>query len=160
MQNDILHHPITLINGQTLDPAMLNGKVLLLVNTASQCGFTPQFAALEALHQRYQSQGLVVIGFPCNQFGRQDPGSNQQIGAFCQKNYGVSFPMSERIEVNGSQTHPLWRELKRQRSGLLGLGRIHWNFTKFLLDRQGRVVARYAPFTKPESLAPAIEALL
>lgn len=136
------------------------GKVVLVVNTASQCGFTGQFAGLEALYRRYKEQGLVVIGFPCNQFGRQDPGSASEIGAFCQRHYGVSFPMAAKVEVNGPDTAPLWRYLKQQRPGCLWLGRIHWNFTKFLIDRQGRVVSRHAPFIKPEQLTARIEALL
>lgn len=156
----LYRHPFSAIDGRTIDLASLQGKVVLMVNTASQCGFTPQFAALEQLHQRYQTQGLVVIGFPCNQFGAQDSGSNAQIGAFCQKNYGVSFLMSERIEVNGPSANPLWQELKRSRRGLLWLGRIHWNFTKFLINRQGQVVARFAPFTRPQALQRQIEALL
>ncbi|WP_215780621.1 glutathione peroxidase [Paludibacterium sp. B53371] len=160
MTSNLLRHPIVGLDGQRIDPASLQGKVLLLVNTASQCGFTPQFAALQALHERFAARGLVVVGFPCNQFGKQDPGSNQQIGAFCQKNFGVSFPMATRIEVNGPQAHPLWRELKQARRGVLGLGRIHWNFTKFLVNRQGQVVGRFAPFTRPEKLAARIEALL
>ncbi|BEV72331.1 glutathione peroxidase [Paludibacterium sp. THUN1379] len=160
MTSNLLRHPIVGLDGQRIDPASLQGKVLLLVNTASQCGFTPQFAALQALHERFAARGLVVVGFPCNQFGKQDPGSNQQIGAFCQKNFGVSFPMAARIEVNGPQAHPLWRELKQARRGVLGLGRIHWNFTKFLVNRQGQVVGRFAPFTRPEKLAARIEALL
>ena len=135
------------------------GKVMLLVNTASQCGFTPQYAGLEQLHQRFADQGLVVIGFPCNQFGRQEPGDAAQIGVFCQKNYGVDFTMADKVEVNGGGAHPLWAYLKQQKRGLLGRP-VRWNFSKFLVDRQGRVVARYAPFTRPDKLAASIEALL
>jgi glutathione peroxidase len=136
------------------------GKVLLIVNTASKCGFTPQYAGLEALYRKYQDRGLVVLGFPCNQFGAQEPGSAAEIGSFCQKNYGVSFPMFEKIDVNGAATHPLYGWLKRTARGLLGTQRIKWNFTKFLLDREGKVVERYAPLTKPQALKRDIEALL
>ncbi|MCD4503223.1 glutathione peroxidase [Chromobacterium piscinae] len=135
------------------------GRVLLLVNTASRCGFTPQYAGLETLHRRFGEQGLTVIGFPCNQFGEQEPGAADEIGAFCQKNYGVDFAMADKIEVNGARAHPLWQYLKRQKRGLLGQP-VRWNFSKFLVDRQGRVVARFAPFTRPEKLAARIEALL
>ena len=139
------------------------GSVLLIVNTASQCGFTPQYAGLEKLYRSYKDRGLVVLGFPCNQFGAQEPGSAASIGAFCEKNYGVTFPLFAKIDVNGPNTHPLYCYLKKEKKGLLGPlggGAIKWNFTKFLVDRTGRVVARYAPSTKPESLAPAIEKLL
>ncbi|MCD4485656.1 glutathione peroxidase [Chromobacterium vaccinii] len=135
------------------------GRVLLLVNTASRCGFTPQYAGLETLHRRFGEQGLTVIGFPCNQFGEQEPGAASEIGAFCQKNYGVDFEMADKIDVNGARAHPLWQYLKQQRRGLLGRP-VRWNFSKFLVDRQGRVVARFAPFTRPEKLAARIEALL
>jgi glutathione peroxidase len=140
--------------------ADLQGQVVLIVNTASECGFTPQFAGLEALWQRYKDQGLAVVGFPTNQFGQQDPGSNTEIADFCQRNYGVSFPMMEKIEVNGTGAHPLWRWLKAQAPGLLGSEGIKWNFTKFLVGRDGRVIKRYAPTDKPESLAPDIEKAL
>jgi glutathione peroxidase len=138
-------------------------KVLLVVNTASQCGFTPQYAGLEKLYETYKDRGLVILGFPCNQFGAQEPGSAAEIGAFCQKNYSVSFPMFAKIEVNGASTHPLYRYLKKEKPGFfgpLGGGGIKWNFTKFLVNRQGQVVARYAPSTKPQSLAGDIEKLL
>jgi glutathione peroxidase len=154
------HAPLTLLDGQALPLSELQGKVLLLVNTASQCGFTPQYEGLEALYRRYRERGFAIVGFPCNQFGKQEPGDAGQIGMFCQKNYGVTFPISEKIEVNGANTHPLWRELKTAKPGFLGLGRIKWNFTKFLLDRDGRVVKRYAPYTKPEQIAADIERLL
>lgn len=160
MSTDLFRHPLTALDGSPIDPATLRGQVVLIVNTASRCGFTPQLAGLEALWQRYRDRGLVVLGFPCNQFAGQEPGSAAEIGAFCRKHYGVGFPLSQRIEVNGAGAHPLWRELKRARPGLLGLGRIHWNFTKFLVDRNGRVVARFAPFIRPERLAAPIEALL
>jgi glutathione peroxidase len=136
------------------------GKVLLVVNTASKCGFTPQYEGLEALHREYGERGLVVLGFPCNQFGAQEPGTAEQIGEFCRKNYGVSFPMFEKIEVNGAGAHPLYRWLKSNAKGVLGSEAIKWNFTKVLIDRDGRVVERFAPTTKPEDLKPHIEALL
>lgn len=134
-------------------------KVLLIVNTASKCGFTPQFEGLEELYQQYKEQGLVVIGFPCNQFGSQDPGTNDEIGAFCQKNYGVSFPMMAKVDVNGADAHPIFTWLKDQKGGLLTDG-IKWNFTKFLIDSSGQVIDRYAPTTKPEAIKADIEQAL
>ncbi|MBK5914758.1 glutathione peroxidase [Rhodocyclus purpureus] len=148
------------LDGSTQSLADYAGKVLLIVNTASRCGFTPQYAGLEALYRRYRERGLVVLGFPCNQFGAQEPGSEVEIGAFCEKNYGVSFPMFAKIEVNGENTHPLFRLLKQEAPGLLGSQSIKWNFTKFLVDRQGRVVSRAAPATSPDALAAEIEQLL
>jgi glutathione peroxidase len=148
------------LDGTPKNLAEFRGKVLLIVNTASQCGFTPQYAGLEKLYEGYKDRGLVVLGFPCNQFGAQEPGSAAEIGVFCQKNYGVSFPMFGKIDVNGRDTHPLYRYLKKEKPGLLGPiggGAIKWNFTKFLVDREGHVVARYASTTKPESLAGDIE---
>ena len=136
------------------------GKVLLVVNTASKCGFTPQYEGLEALYEQYRDRGLAVLGFPCNQFGAQEPGTAEEIGAFCQKNYGVSFPMFEKIDVNGATAHPLYQWLKSNARGLLGSEAIKWNFTKFLVDRDGKVVERFAPTTKPEDLKASIEALL
>ena len=136
------------------------GKVLLVVNTASQCGFTPQFAGLEALYARYKERGFEVLGFPCNQFGAQEPGTADEIGSFCQKNYGVTFPMFAKVEVNGDDAHPLFQHLKKEARGLLGSEGIKWNFTKFLVDRDGSVVKRFAPAATPESLAAEIEALL
>ena len=150
----------TRIDGATLPFADLQGRVLLIVNTASACGFTPQFAGLEKLHQQYAAQGLEVIGFPCNQFGSQDPGSNSEIGAFCQKNYGVSFTMMEKINVNGSNAHPVYQWLKSQAPGLLGTEGIKWNFTKFLVGKDGRVLKRYAPQDAPAKIAADIEAAL
>jgi len=147
------------IDGQPAPLADYRGKVLLIVNTASACGFTPQFAGLEALYKRYADQGLAVLGFPSNQFGGQDPGSNEEIGAFCTRNYGVSFPMMEKIEVKGSGAAPLYQWLVDQKPGLLGKA-IKWNFTKFLVGRDGQVIKRYAPIDKPESLARDIEAAL
>ncbi|HEY7774728.1 MAG TPA: glutathione peroxidase [Marinagarivorans sp.] len=151
---------ITLINGQPLRLADYQGKVLLLVNTASKCGFTPQYEALEALHKRYAAQGLVIIGFPCNQFGHQEPGSTDEITEFCSVNYGVTFPISEKIEVNGANTSPLFEHLKNEQPGLLGSKAIKWNFTKFLVARDGAVRARYASATKPEAIVDDIEKAL
>ncbi|MFD0669416.1 glutathione peroxidase [Ramlibacter sp. MAHUQ-53] len=148
------------IDGTPWPLSQHRGQVLLVVNTASACGFTPQFAGLEALHRQYGPRGLAVLGFPCNQFGAQDPGSNAEIGAFCQANYGVSFPMMERVEVKGPGAHPLYRWLTAQAPGLLGTRAIKWNFTKFLVGRDGRVIRRYAPLAKPGSLARDIEAAL
>ena len=133
------------------------GKPVLIVNTASACGFTPQFEGLEALHKTYGTRGLTVIGFPCNQFGAQDPGSNQEIGAFCQKNYGVDFPMMQKVDVNGGSAHPLFDWLKQQAPGVLGTQAIKWNFTKFLIARNGQVIKRYASLDKPEALRADIE---
>ena len=135
------------------------GKVLLIVNTASACGFTPQYKGLEALQQKYGVRGFSVLGFPCNQFGRQEPGSAAEIGQFCASNYAVSFPMFDKIDVNGGNAHPLYQYLRHEKSGLLGSS-IKWNFTKFLIDRSGKVVARHAPTTTPESLIRDIEVLL
>lgn len=136
------------------------GKVLLIVNTASECGFTPQYAGLEKLWRDYRDRGLVVIGFPCNQFGAQEPGSATEIAQFCEKNFGVTFPMADKVEVNGAGAHPLWKYLTREAPGLLGSQAIKWNFTKFLVDREGRVVERFAPATKPDDLRKKIESLL
>ena len=149
-----------LLDGSTLSLADLRGRVLLIVNTASKCGFTPQFAGLEALYQSFRDRGLAILAFPCNQFGQQEPGSGGEIGAFCQKNYGVSFPVFSKIDVNGPHAHPIFRFLTAAQPGILGTRRIKWNFTKFLVDRQGRVVRRYAPATSPANIAPAIEQLL
>ena len=148
------------LNGEQQSLAEYAGKVLLIVNTASKCGFTPQYKGLEALYQQFKAQGLVILGFPCNQFGAQEPGSADEIGDFCQINYGVSFPMFARIDVNGENTHPLYQHLKKEARGLLGSEGIKWNFTKFLVDRDGEVVKRFASATAPESLADDIEALL
>ncbi|WP_322043345.1 glutathione peroxidase [Paraburkholderia sp. J67] len=136
------------------------GKVLLIVNTASECGFTPQYAGLQKLHEQFAARGLAVLGFPCNQFGKQEPGDATQIGAFCEKNFGVTFPMFEKIDVNGANAHPLYNWLTGEAPGLLGLERIKWNFTKFLVDRSGNVVKRYAPLTKPDAIAADIAKLL
>ena len=148
------------IDGQPVSIEQFRGQAMLIVNTASACGFTPQFAGLEKLHQTYGGKGLAVLGFPCNQFGSQDPGSNEEIGAFCQRNYGVSFPMMSKIEVNGADAHPLYRWLTAEAPGLLGSKAIKWNFTKFLVGKDGRVIKRYAPQDAPEKLAKDIEAAL
>jgi glutathione peroxidase len=148
------------ITGEEQPLSLFQDKVLLIVNTASQCGFTPQFQGLEALYKQYQAQGFEVLGFPCNQFGSQDPGSNEDIQNFCQTNYGVSFPMFAKIEVNGPNTHPLYLYLKSQAPGLMGSEAIKWNFTKFLVDQSGHVQDRFAPTTKPEDIGPAIQTLL
>ena len=148
------------ISGQTVSLADHRGRVLLIVNTASQCGFTPQFTGLQALWERYGDQGLTVLGFPSNEFGGQDPGSNEQIASFCQLNYGVSFPMMAKVKVNGSEAHPLWQWLKNQAPGVLGTEGIKWNFTKFLVGRDGRVLKRYAPNDAPEKLRTDIEKAL
>ena len=148
------------INGQSVPLSQYRGKVLLIVNTASACGFTPQFGGLEELHKEYAGQGLVVLGFPCNQFGAQDPGSNDEIASFCQLNYGVSFPMMEKVDVNGAQAHPLYQWLTAEAPGLLGSKAIKWNFTKFLVGKDGRVIRRYAPQDAPKKLAGDIEAAL
>ncbi len=148
------------IDGKDVPLKKFKGKAILIVNTASACGFTPQFAGLELLHERFSKQGLVVLGFPCNQFGAQDAGSNGDIAAFCQLNFGVTFPMMAKIEVNGEQAHPLYRWLSAQAPGLLGSKSIKWNFTKFLVAKDGRVIKRYAPTDTPESLVKDIEAAL
>jgi glutathione peroxidase len=135
------------------------GKVLLIVNTASACGFTPQYKGLETLQQKFAARGFAVLGFPCNQFGRQEPGSAAEIGQFCETNYAVTFPMFDKIDVNGDNAHPLYQYLRSEKTGLLGSA-IKWNFTKFLIDRSGKVVGRYAPTTTPEQLTKDIEALL
>ena len=156
----IYDYDAKLLDGTPAQLADYAGKVLLVVNTASECGFTPQYTGLEELYEKYKDRGLVVLGFPCNQFGGQEPGNADQIGAFCQKNYGVTFPLFEKIDVNGDAAHPLYQWLKQSARGVLGSERIKWNFTKFLIDRNGQVKGRYAPLTNPEQLAGDIEALL
>nr|WP_315244043.1 glutathione peroxidase [uncultured Albidiferax sp.] len=148
------------IHGQPVALSQFKGQALLIVNTASACGFTPQFAGLEALHKSYGAKGLVVLGFPCNQFGAQDKGSNDEIASFCQLNYGVSFPMMAKIEVNGACADPLYQWLCAEAPGLLGTKAIKWNFTKFLVGKDGQVRKRYAPTDTPQSLAKDIEAAL
>lgn len=148
------------INGQNIPLSEFCGKVMLIVNTASQCGFTPQFGGLEELHETYAGKGLAVLGFPCNQFGSQDPGSDGEIAEFCQVNYGVSFPMMSKIDVNGPAAHPLYKWLAAEAPGLLGSKSIKWNFTKFLVGKNGQVIKRYAPTDKPADLVKDIEAAL
>jgi glutathione peroxidase len=148
------------MGGKSVKLSKFKGQAMLIVNTASACGFTPQFGGLEALHKQYGGKGLVVLGFPCNQFGAQDSGSNAEIAEFCQLNYGVSFPMMQKIEVNGSGAHPLFKFLTEEAPGLLGSKAIKWNFTKFLIGKDGTVLKRYAPTDTPESLAKDIEAAL
>lgn len=151
---------LTALDGQPLPLAAFAGKVLLVVNTASRCGFTPQYQGLERLWRELGPHGLVVLGCPCDQFGHQEPDDEAGIGAFCELNYGVSFPMSSKVEVNGPGAHPLWQWLKRQKRGALGIAAIKWNFSKFLVGRDGRVLARYAPATMPEKLEADIRAAL
>lgn len=149
-----------LLDGRTVQLAEFTGRALLIVNTASKCGFTPQYEGLEQLYRRLKDRGLVVLGFPCNQFGAQEPGTSEEIESFCRRNYDVTFPMFARICVNGVDAHPLFQFLKEQKPGFLGIRRISWNFTKFLVDRDGRVAGRFAPRIKPSALAPQIDRLL
>ena len=148
------------LDGQPASLADWRGQALLIVNTASKCGFTPQYAGLEQLYRSYRDRGFAVIGFPCNQFGAQEPGDAAEIANFCSLTYDVSFPMMAKVDVNGPSAHPLWRYLKKARKGVLGSEGITWNFTKFLIDRQGEPVRRFAPTDKPEALTSAIEAVL
>jgi len=151
---------VNLLNGDPLKLSEYRGKTLLIVNTASQCGFTPQYRGLEKLYEKFKARGLEVLGFPCNQFGKQEPGSSEEIAEFCSVNYGVTFPMFEKIDVNGKDTHPLYRYLKREARGVLGSEPIKWNFTKFLVNREGEVTERYGSTTKPEQIEAEIEAAL
>ncbi len=148
------------ISGAPVDLAQYKGKVLLIVNTASECGFTPQYKGLEAVYEQFKDKGAVVLGFPCNQFGGQEPGSDADVGAFCEKNFGVTFPLFSKVEVNGDGTHPLFAHLKKEAPGLLGTQAIKWNFTKFLVKKDGKVYKRYAPTTTPAELVGDIEKLL
>lgn len=148
------------IAGKDVDLSQYQGKVLLIVNTASKCGFTPQYKGLQALFEKYRERGLEVLGFPCNQFGHQEPGDEAAISEFCELNFGVDFPLFGKIDVNGDKAHPLYQHLKEEAPGLLGSKAVKWNFTKFLVNRDGQVVKRYAPTDKPESLAKDIEKLL
>ncbi|PHV08150.1 glutathione peroxidase [Janthinobacterium sp. BJB412] len=156
----IYEHAAATLAGAPADLGQYKGRVLLIVNTASQCGFTPQYKGLEAVYQQFKEKGAVVLGFPCNQFGGQEPGGAEQIGAFCEKNFGVSFPLFAKVDVNGEQAHPLFKQLKKDAPGLLGTEAIKWNFTKFLVRKDGTVYKRYAPATKPEELVGDIEKLL
>lgn len=148
------------IKGEDISLKAFEGKTLLIVNTASKCGFTPQYEGLEALYKEYQKKGVEILGFPCNQFGKQEPGNDEEISSFCELNYGVSFPMFSKIDVNGQDTHPLYEYLKKQAPGLLGSEAIKWNFTKFLVDKDGKVVKRYAPQDTPEKITKEIQKLL
>ena len=150
----------TSLVGKTVDLTQFRGQVLVIVNTASKCGFTPQYKGLEELYQAFKERGVVVLGFPCNQFGKQEPGGNDEIGEFCEINYGVSFPMFEKIDVNGDDAAPLYNYLKDSAPGILGSKKIKWNFTKFLVGKDGKVVRRYAPTVKPADLYADIEELL
>jgi len=157
---DVFDFSATSLAGQPVEMEQYRGNVLLIVNTASACGYTPQYAGLEELQRHYGERGLMVLGFPCNQFGHQESGTEAEIGAFCEKNYGVTFPMFAKIAVNGDDAHPLFRFLKSEAPGVLGTESIKWNFTKFLVNRDGAVFKRYAPQTKPDELEEDIEVLL
>lgn len=152
--------PLTAIDGTQRSLAEYRGRVLLVVNVASRCGFTGQYAGLESLYRAYRDRGLVVLGFPCNQFLGQEPGGEQDIAQFCTRDFGVTFPMFAKVEVNGPNAHPLYRHLKAAKAGLLGSRGVKWNFTKFLIDRNGAVVGRFGPMTSPKALAARIESLL
>lgn len=156
----VYDHKAVFRTSEEISMSAFAGKVLLIVNTASKCGFTPQFKGLEWLNRRYRDEGLCVVGFPCNQFARQDPGSNTAINNFCTKNYGVTFPVFAKIEVNGKNEHPLYADLKKEARGVFWTKRIKWNFTKFLVDHEGQVLQRYAPTTEPSKLVADIEAAL
>jgi glutathione peroxidase len=158
--SNVFDFSATSIDGKLVNLSAYKGKVLLIVNTASKCGFTPQYKGLQKMFEQYAGRGLEVLGFPCDQFGHQEPGSEADINSFCEMNFGVSFPLFAKIDVNGKDAHPLFAHLKAEAPGLLGSEGIKWNFTKFLIDRNGKVVSRYAPATSPESIAKDIEALL
>lgn len=157
---DIYGSDVIDIKGEKTNLSPYRGKVMLIVNVASKCGFTSQYGGLETLHQKYKERGLAVLGFPCNQFGNQEPGSEAQILEFCRFNYGVTFPIFAKIEVNGSNAHPLYVHLKKHRPGILGSGSIKWNFTKFVVDRRGKVVARFSPSTTPATIEEKVSSLL
>ncbi|WP_321286710.1 glutathione peroxidase [uncultured Sunxiuqinia sp.] len=159
MKTNFYEFKATSLEGKEIDFSTYEGKVILVVNTASKCGFTPQYEGLEKLHKKYKKQGLVILGFPCNQFGNQEPGTEEEIAEGCLVNYGVTFQMFKKVEVNGDQTHSVFKFLKHKLTGVLG-SRIKWNFTKFLLDRSGNPVKRFAPITKPEKIEEDIKALL
>ncbi|MCA9529526.1 MAG: glutathione peroxidase [Myxococcales bacterium] len=160
MGDTIYGHRVETLSGEQTDLSEHRGKVMLIVNTASKCGFTPQYEGLEALYERYRDRGFVVLGFPCNQFAKQEPGTADEIASFCEKNYGVTFPMYAKIDVNGAHTHPLYEELKSAAKGVLGSKAIKWNFTKFLVDRKGDVVERFGSNVDPAALDQPIERLL
>jgi glutathione peroxidase len=160
MDAPIFKVSVKTINGKQQSLAAYKGRPMLIVNTASKCGYTPQYNGLEELHKTYGARGLAVLGFPCNQFGAQEPGNEAEIASFCEINYGVTFPMFAKVDVNGATAHPLFAYLKKAKPGLLGSEAIKWNFTKFLVDPEGNVVERYAPQTEPRELAGAIEKLL
>jgi glutathione peroxidase len=160
MADDIYHHHAVALDGRDVSLADYRGKVLLIVNVASKCGFTPQYTGLEELYQRFRDKGFAVLGFPCNQFGKQEPGSSAEIAQFCSTTYPVTFPVFAKVEVNGDGAHPLYRQLKEQAPGLLGSSGVKWNFTKFLVNREGEAVERFAPTVKPEDIAPRIARLL
>jgi glutathione peroxidase len=160
MSNELFDIPCTTIKGEQKTLGDFKGKAVLVVNTASKCGFTPQYKGLESLWQQYKDKGLVVLGFPCNQFGKQEPGNEGVISEFCELNFGVSFPLFKKVDVNGSDAHPLYVQLKKRAPGLLGSQGVKWNFTKFLISADGQQVKRFAPTTKPEDLTAEIEALL
>ncbi|WP_394561673.1 glutathione peroxidase [Aquipseudomonas alcaligenes] len=160
MSDKLFDIPVTNIKGEQKTLKDFGGKAVLVVNTASKCGFTPQYKGLESIWQQYKDKGLVVLGFPCNQFGKQEPGDEDAISEFCELNFGVSFPLFKKIDVNGSDAHPLYVQLKQRAPGLLGSKGIKWNFTKFLISADGAEVKRFAPTTKPEELSSEIEALL
>ena len=160
MTEAIYEFEVQTIKGDKTELGSYENQVMLIVNTASKCGFTPQYEGLEALYAKYKDQGLVILGFPCNQFGRQEPGSESDIEEFCQLNYGVSFPMFAKIDVNGDDADPLFKYLKKSQKGILGSEKIKWNFTKFLVNRNGKVIARFAPTVKPKDLTKDIESLL
>src|SRR5579884_3580053 len=160
MPSSIYDFEARTITGEEVSLDQYKNKVLLIVNTASECGYTPQYAGLEALYKKYRDRGFAVLGFPCNQFGQQEPGTEVQIQAFCQKNYGVTFPMFAKVDVNGDRAHPLFDYLKKSLPGILGTEPIKWNFTKFIVDRNGKPIERFAPATKPESIEKEVEKLL
>jgi glutathione peroxidase len=160
MSQSIYEIAVKTIDGKEVTLSDYQGKVLLIVNVASKCGFTSQYKGLESLYQKYKAEGLEILGFPCNQFGGQEPGTETEIQSFCSLNYGVTFPMFAKIDVNGAHEHPLYAYLKSKKTGLLGFDAIKWNFSKFLIDRQGEVVERYAPSTSPESISTDIETYL
>lgn len=155
-----LDYTVTNLQGQAVDLKQYLGKVVLIVNTASKCGFTPQYKGLEAVYLQFKDKGVVVLGFPCNQFGHQEPGTADEIGSFCEKNYGVTFPLFEKIDVNGKNAHPLFQHLKSEAPGLLGIQAIKWNFTKFLIKQDGSVFKRYAPQTAPADIIQDVENLI